>query len=466
MTTTHARSTIPVMAPFDGHTIGEVPATDSAGVTRAVARAGQMLRAVHAGEFPAWKRAEVLDRAAHTLRDRIEHFSHTIAVESAKPIRTARVEAQRAVSTLTFSAAEARTLAGHVVPMEASEAGAGKIAFTLRTPIGVVGAISPFNFPLNLVAHKVGPAIAAGAPVVLKPASSTPLSALALVALLVECGLPHDFVTVTVGSGSTVGDAIVNHDDVAMITFTGSPDVGWGIRARAPRKKVGLELGNNAPVIIEPDGDWARAAKLIKTAGFSHAGQSCISTQRILVHESIATAFTEALEAEVRQLVIGDPLDEATDVSSLITVDERDRVCDWIAEAVRGGARIVTGGGTVGTMLTPTILADVADDMKVSALEVFGPVVAISTYRDFDTAVDRANDTRYGLQASIFTARLDRAMQAVRRLDFGGVLVNEVPTYRADQMPYGGFRDSGNTHEGPAYAVREMTHERLAVIQL
>ncbi|MEO5842141.1 MAG: aldehyde dehydrogenase family protein [Acidimicrobiales bacterium] len=471
MTTTAATeqtspSTITVRAPFDGGTITEVAATDSAGVNAAIARGRSMLRAVHAGEFPAWKRSEVLDLAARTLRERIEEFARTIALESAKPIRTARVEAQRAVSTLTFSAVEARTLAGHMVPMEGSEAGAGKLAFTLRSPIGVIGAISPFNFPLNLVAHKVGPAIAAGAPVVLKPASSTPLSALALAALLNECGLPDGFLTVTVGAGSTVGDALVNHDDIAMITFTGSPDVGWGIRARAPRKKVGLELGNNAPVIIEPDGDWQRAARLIKTAGFSHAGQSCISTQRIFVHESIAAQFTELLEAEVQSLVVGDPLDEQTEVSALISLSERDRVCEWVNEAVLAGATLVTGGQIDGSLLRPTILSNVADDMKVSYLEVFGPVVGISTYRDFDTAIERANDTRYGLQASVFTSRLDRAMQAVHGLDFGGVLVNEVPTYRADQMPYGGLRDSGNTHEGPAYAVREMTHERLAVIQL
>ena len=467
MTTTQASApTITVNAPFDGHAIDEVATTDKAGVGTAIGRAGQMLRSVHAGEFPAWKRAEVLDLAARTLRDRVEEFARTIALEAAKPIRTARVEAQRAVSTLTYSAVEARTLAGHMVPMEGSEAGAGKLAFTLRSPIGVIGAISPFNFPLNLVAHKVGPAIAAGAPVVLKPASSTPLSALALAALLNECGLPDGFLTVTAGAGSTVGDALVHHDDIAMITFTGSPDVGWAIRAAAPRKKVGLELGNNAPVIIEPDGDWQRAAKLIKTAGFSHAGQSCISTQRILVHESIAAQFTAALEAEVKTLVVGDPLDEHTDVSALISTAERDRVCEWVSEAVHGGATLVTGGQIDGTMLQPTILTGVADDMKVSYLEVFGPVVGISTYRDFDTAIDRANDTRYGLQASVFTARLDRAMHAVHHLDFGGVLVNEVPTYRADQMPYGGRRDSGNTREGPAYAVREMTQERLAVIQL
>ena len=466
MTSNNATRAITVTAPFDGHTIGEVPGTDREGVDRAVARAHEQLRNVQAGEFPAWKRAEVLDLAARTLRDRIEEFARTIALESAKPIRTARIEAQRAVSTLTFAAAEARTLAGHMVPMEGSEAGAGKLAFTLRTPIGVIGAISPFNFPLNLVAHKVGPAIAAGAPVVLKPASSTPLSAFALTALLAECGLPDGFLTVTAGAGSTVGDALVNHDGIAMITFTGSPDVGWGIRASAPRKKVGLELGNNAPVIIEPDGDWQRAAQLIKTAGFSHAGQSCISTQRILVHESIESQFTDALAAEVEQLVVGDPLDEKTDVSALISTDERDRVCDWIGEAVRDGARVAVGGEIDGALLRPTILTEVTDDMKVSALEVFGPVVVISSYRDFDTALERANDTRYGLQASVFTQRLDRALRAVHRLDFGGVLVNEVPTYRADQMPYGGRRDSGNTHEGPAYAVREMTHERLVVIQL
>ena len=459
-------STITVKAPFDGRTIDEVGTADSAEVERAIAHAQQMLKSVHAGEFPAWKRAEVLDLAARTLRERVEDFARTIALEAAKPIRTARVEAQRAVSTLTYSAVEARTLAGHMVPMEGSEAGAGKLAFTLRSPIGVVGAISPFNFPLNLVAHKVGPAIAAGAPVVLKPASSTPLSALALAALLSECGLPDGFLTVTVGAGSVVGDALVNHDDIAMITFTGSPDVGWGIRASAPRKKVGLELGNNAPVIIEPDGDWQRAARLIKTAGFSHAGQSCISTQRILVHESIATQFTDALAAEVQSLVVGDPLDDQTEVSALITIAERDRVCEWVNDAVRDGATIVTGGQVDDGLLRPTVLADVADDMKVSYLEVFGPVVGISTYRDFDTAIERANDTRYGLQASVFTSRLDRAMQSVHNLDFGGVLVNEVPTYRADQMPYGGLRDSGNTREGPAYAVREMTHERLAVIQL
>jgi acyl-CoA reductase-like NAD-dependent aldehyde dehydrogenase len=341
----------------------------------------------------------------------------------------------------------------------------GKLGFTLRLPIGVVGAISPFNFPLNLVAHKLAPAIAAGCPVVLKPASQTPLSALNLADLLIdECGLPLEWLSVVTGSGGSVGNALVDHPDVAMITFTGSPDVGWGIRARAPRKKVGLELGNNAPVIIGGDSDWKTAADKIKVAGFSHAGQSCISTQRIYVHESIAGSFTEGLVERVRSLVVGEPLSEATDVSALITTGERDRVTSWVEEAVEGGASVLTGGaiGPDG-VLVPTVLADVNPDMKVCAREVFGPVVTVSTYDSLDEALALANDTVYGLQAAIFTQNVGDALRAVQTLDFGGVLVNEVPTWRADQMPYGGVRDSGNTREGPHYAVREMTETRVVV---
>ncbi|HYF44913.1 MAG TPA: aldehyde dehydrogenase family protein, partial [Acidimicrobiales bacterium] len=256
------------------------------------------------------------------------------------------------------------------------------------------------------------------------------------------------------------------HPDVAMITFTGSPSVGWGIRARAATKKVGLELGNNAPVVIEPDGDWKAAAAKIKVAGFSHAGQSCISTQRIYVHESIAEEFTQALVAEVESLVVGDPSDEDTDVSALIDPSETERVKTWIDEAKGGGATVAAGGELTGDgVLRPTVLTDVADDMKVSALEVFGPVVGVATYTDYEDALRRANDTKYGLQAAVFTKDLGKALRAAEVLDFGGVLVNEVPTWRADHMPYGGLRDSGNTREGPPYAVREMTEQRLIVFQ-
>jgi len=455
--------TIAVLSPYDGAELGRVPKCGPDEVDRAVAAA----RDVHSGEMlPAWQRAQVLDRAARLLEERTEAFARIIAGEAAKPIKTARVEAQRAVSTFTFAAAEARTLTGDLVPMDASEAGDGKLAFTLRVPIGVVGAISPFNFPLNLVAHKVAPAIAAGCPVVLKPASQTPLSALALADLLLdECGLPAGWLSVVTGGGGSVGNALVDHPDVAMITFTGSPEVGWGIRARAPRKKVGLELGNNAPVIIEPDADYEGAAEKISVGGFSHAGQSCISTQRVYVHESIAPEFLAALVPRVEALVVGDPLDEATDVSTLISTDERDRVASWVEEARSGGAEVLTGGEVDGQFLRPTVLANVKPDMLVCAQEVFGPVVAVQTYDDVGDALRLANDSRYGLQAAIFTADLATALRVVRTLDYGGVLVNEVPTFRADQMPYGGIRDSGNTREGPHFAIREMTEQRLVVIQ-
>jgi acyl-CoA reductase-like NAD-dependent aldehyde dehydrogenase len=451
-----------VRSPFDGHEIDRVPACDARHVDRAVAAA----IAVHrAGALPAWKRAEILDRAAHLLSERQEQFARTIAEEAAKPIKTARVEAKRAVSTFTFAAAEARALAGEMVPMDASDVGEGKLAFTLRVPIGVVGAISPFNFPLNLVAHKVAPAIAAGCPVVLKPASQTPLSSIALADLLLnECGLPPGHLNVVTGSGAKVGDPLVDHDDVALITFTGSPEVGWAIRGRAARKKVGLELGNNAPVILEPDANIPTAAKKISVAGFSHAGQSCISTQRVYVHESRATEFLDELVPLVTALVVGDPLDDATDVSSLISSGDTERVTSWIDEAVAGGAKVACGGEVRDGMLEPTVLTDVTPDMKVCAQEVFGPVVAVQTYTSVDDALQLANDTRYGLQAAIFTNDLSVALRAARELDFGGVLVNEVPTYRADQMPYGGVRDSGNTREGPRYAVHEMTETRLVIL--
>ncbi|MBK9178148.1 MAG: aldehyde dehydrogenase family protein [Acidimicrobiales bacterium] len=455
--------TFPVRAPYDGAELARVPACTPADVDRAVAAA----RAALDDPLPAWRRAEILDAAARLLVERREELARIIAQEAAKPIRTARAEAERAALTCTFSAVEARKLSGEMVPLEASSPGEGKLGFTLRVPIGVVGAISPFNFPLNLVAHKVAPAIAAGCPVVLKPASQTPLSALALAELLLdECGLPAGHLNVVTGSGGVVGNALVDHPDVAMITFTGSPPVGWGITSRAPRKKVSLELGNNSPVILEPDGDWRTAADKIRVAGFSHAGQSCISTQRIYVHRDIADEFTQALVERVRSLVVGDPLDEATDVSSLISTGERQRVVSLVDEAVAGGATLLAGGTVrADGVLEPTVLAGVSPAMSVCRTEVFGPVVAIQAYDDLGEALALANDTEYGLQAAIFTASLATALRAVRTLDFGGVLVNEVPTWRADQMPYGGIRDSGNTREGPAYAVHEMTEARLVVIQ-
>ena len=452
-----------VRSPYSGELVARVAKAGADDARRAVDAAEHAMR----DPLPAHKRAEILVRVAGHLGRRHEEVAQTICAEAGKPLKAARVEVSRAMSTFTIAAVEARKLAGEMVPMDASQAGAGKLAFTLRLPVGIVGAISPFNFPLNLVAHKVAPAIAAGCPVVLKPASSTPLTALALADLLLdECGLPDGWLNVVTCPGS-VANHLVEHPDVAMITFTGSPEVGWGIRAQAPRKKVSLELGNNSPVIIEPDGDWRTAADKIGVAGYSHAGQSCISTQRVYVHESIAEDFTGALVERVGRLTLGAPLDEDTDVSSLISSDDRDRVADWIGEAVDGGAS-VAAGGTVrddGRLLEPTVLTGVQPDMKVSADEVFGPVVGVQSYRSVDDALELANRSRYGLQAAIYTADLGLALRAARELRYGGVLVNEVPTWRADQMPYGGVGDSGNTREGPAYAVHEMTEARLVVIQ-
>ncbi|MFP5319213.1 MAG: aldehyde dehydrogenase family protein [Acidimicrobiia bacterium] len=453
---------ISVRSPYDGTELGQVPSCTPQDVDRAVAAATEALRTE---PLPPWRRAEILDRAAQLLAERSEGFARIIAAEAAKPLKTARAEAQRAALTFTFGAVAARTLAGDAVPLDAAKVGEGKVAFTLRVPIGVVGAITPFNFPLNLVAHKLAPAIAAGCPVVLKPASQTPLTAVALRELLVEdCGLPPDHLHVVTGSGGTVGNALVEHDGIAYLTFTGSGEVGWDLKGRAGRKKVALELGNNSPVIIEADGDWDRAARTISVAGFAHAGQSCVSTQRVYVHADVADGFCSTLAKLVDELVVGDPMDEATDVSALITTGDRDRVKAWIDEAVAGGAEVVAGGEVVDGLLRPTVLRNVIPDMRVCREEVFGPVVAVQAYTDVDEALRLADDTRYGLQAGIFTASLPVAMRAARELHFGTVLVNEVPTWRADQMPYGGVRASGNTKEGPLWAAREMTEERLVVL--
>lgn len=454
-----------VFSPYDGSVIGRVPRCDASHIKTAVADAR---RAMREEPLPAWRRAEILDRAAERLAnpETSERFARSIAREAAKPIRTARIEVERSVLTFRFAAGVCRSLVGEALALDAAPAGEGRLGMTLRVPVGVVGAITPFNFPLNLVVHKLAPAVAAGCAVVLKPAHQTPLTGIMIADLLVdECGLPSGYLHVTTGAGRQVGAALVEHPDVAMITFTGSPEVGWGIRAAEPRKRVSLELGNNAPVIVQPDADWRDAARRIALAGTSHAGQSCISVQRVLVHEEIAEEFTAELGAAVDALVVGDPMDDATQVSSLIDDENRDRVVEWIAEAVAEGARIVTGGEVVEPgVLRPTVLAGVTPTMRVCATEVFGPLLAVQAYTDIDEAFALANDTRYGLHAGIFTTDIAIAKRAMLELDFGGVIVNDVPTWRADQMPYGGLRDSGNTREGPAYTVIEMTEVRSLVI--
>jgi acyl-CoA reductase-like NAD-dependent aldehyde dehydrogenase len=420
----------------------------------------------HLPPVPSGERAQVLERAARLVAERAEQFARTICLEAGKPMKQARAEAARCVDTLTFAAVEARTLAGEVVPMDASAAGAGRMAVILREPIGVVGAISPFNFPLNLVAHKLAPAIAAGCPVVLKPASATPLSALLLARTLTEAGLPPGALSVVIGGGGSVGNAIVDHPDVPMISFTGSPPVGWGIRQRQPRKEVALELGNSTPVIVEADADLELAARKLAVSGYTHAGQSCISVQRIYVQNEALARFRELFVEAVEALVVGDPMDDDTDVGPVIDEDNRDRIAEWIDEARRAGGEVLTGGTVEDGLLRPTVIEGIDPAMKVSCEEVFGPVVGLAGYDTIDEGIDLANSSPFGLQAGIFTARTDAAVTWARRLHFGGVLINETPTFRADQMPYGGVKDSGNTREGPRFAVQSMTEPKLVVLQL
>jgi len=453
---------VDVASPYDGTPVARVAKAGAAEARAAIDAAERAMR----DPLPAHKRAEILVRVAGALGKRADEAARRIAAEAGKPLKAARVEVARAMSTYTMAAVEARKLAGEMVPMDASQAGEGKLAFTMRMPIGVVGAISPFNFPLNLVAHKIAPALAAGCAVVLKPASQTPLSALFLAELEHDAGLPPGWLNVLVGPSAEIGDVLVEDERVALITFTGSGPVGWGIRERAPRKRVNLELGNATPVIVEADADVDDAAARCAANAFSFAGQSCISVQRIFVHEDVYGAFRDAFLPRVEALVVGDPAEEETDVGPLISRSERDRVLAWIEEARDRGAAILTGGTLDGELVRPTVVERPPADTHLACDEAFGPVCTLQPYAALDEAIALANATRYGLQAGIFTADLKRALHATRLLEFGGVTVNEAPTFRADQMPYGGVKDSGNTREGPAWAVREMTEERLVVVQL
>jgi acyl-CoA reductase-like NAD-dependent aldehyde dehydrogenase len=448
-----------VRSPYSGEAVGRVAKGGAEETKRAIDAAELAMRE----PLPAHKRAEILVKVAGQLGRRHDEVARLISDEAGKPMKAARIEAKRAMSTFTFAAVEARKLAGEMVPMDAAQAGEGKLAFTLRVPRGIVGAISPFNFPCNLVAHKLAPALAAGCAVVLKPASATPLSALLLAELMTEAGLPPGWLNVVVGSASEIGDVLIDDARVAALTFTGSGDVGWKLKERAPRKHVGLELGNATPVIVCADAPPDTAEKLAPNA-FSFAGQSCISVQRIYVMDEAWDGFVADFVPKVEALKVGDPADEETDVGPVIDDEARERILSWIEES---GGELLAGGDTTDEgLLRPTVIANPSPQAKVSCEEVFGPVVTLTRTGSLDEAIALANSTRYGLQAGIFTGSLHAALEAARRLEFGGVTIDEAPTFRADQMPYGGVKASGNTREGPAYAVRELTEERLVVIQL
>ncbi len=416
------------------------------------------------GRLPAYERSAILRRASEEIRARRDEIGRTVACEAGKALRDAVAETDRCAATFEAAADEARRIEGAVIPMDLAPHGRGRLALTRRYPIGPVAAISPFNFPLNLAAHKLAPAIAAGNPVVLKPATKTPLSALVLAEVLERSGLPAGGLSVLPMSRQT-GDRLVTDDRYRLLTFTGSSEVGWSMKARAGKKKVVLELGGNAGVIVDETADLDLAAARIAVGGFALAGQSCISVQRVYLHSSIFDRFAAKLVARLASLKVGDPLDPATDVGPMIDAGELDRVEEWVREAVGAGAKLLTGGRRLGRSLyAPTVLADVPENARVCAQEVFAPLVGLYRFDDFNDAMARVNRSAYGLQAGVFTNDLLRALAAHDVLEVGGVIVNDVSAWRIDHMPYGGVKDSGIGREGPRYAIEEMTETRILVI--
>ncbi len=448
-----------VELPYDGSKVATIFQAAEKEVNAAVAAARQASRLMK--EMTLDERSAILRGAYQKMLEAREDLALAISSETGKPIKEARVEVDRAALTLLFSSEEAHRLHGEVVPMDASPTGKGRWAMTVREPLGVIAAITPFNFPLNLAMHKIGPAIAAGNAVVHKPASTTPVSAIKMAALFEECGLPPGALNVVTGPGGTIGDLLVAHPDVAMITFTGSPEVGLRIRSMAGLKRVTLELGNNSALIVEPDGDLDEAVPRAVAGSFAHSGQVCISVQRIFVQRARHEEFLERFATAARKLKIGHPHDPQTDLSSLITVREAERVESWIEEARGAGARLITGGARRRATIEPTILADVPPNARVSCREAFGPVVCVNAYDTLEEAIDRVNASDYGLQAGIYTRDIQKAFLAARRIHVGGFMINEVPQYRVDQMPYGGVKLSGVGREGPKYAIEEMTEPKL-----
>ena len=448
-----------VLSPYSGDPVGRVARGTAEHTRVAIAAAERAL----SSPIPAHERAAILDRIAIALGERVEEAARIISAEAGKPIRAARGEVARAVETYVAAAVVARTLTGETVPMDASPAGEGKLAFTLRLPLGIVGAISPFNFPLNLVAHKLAPALAAGCPVVLKPAPATPLTALFLAEVSAQAGLPAGWLSVICGPAAEIGDVLVDDERVKAISFTGSGPVGWSLRERAPRKKVLLELGNSTPMIVAADGDLEAASSAAAKYAFAFSGQACISLQRVFVQRAVYDNFVAQLLPKVSELVVGDPADEATDVGPVIDERSRDRILDWIATS--GGEVLAGGELTEDGLIQPTVVAAPSREAQLSCAEAFGPVCTVQPYDTEDEAFELANATPYGLQAGIFTRDISLALRAAHELEFGAVIVNDAPSIRLDHMPYGGVKESGNTREGPAYAVRELTEERLVVIQ-
>ncbi|WP_286230504.1 aldehyde dehydrogenase family protein [Neobacillus mesonae] len=452
----------PLYSPYSGEKIADIAMADEELTREAIKAAEAGFQVI--SKMPAYKRAAILEKVAKLLEERLEEAATVISRESAKPIVFAKGEVSRTIETYKFAAEEAKRIHGETIPFDASPGGVGRIGYTTRKPIGVIGAITPFNFPMNLVAHKVGPAVASGNSIVLKPASQTPLTALYIAQLFKEAGLPDGVLNVVTGAGSVVGEEIIRDHRVAMITFTGSPGVGIAIRNKAGLKRTTLELGSNAAVILDKDTNVDSVVDRHVTGAFSNQGQVCISLQRVYAHEDVYEEFVEKFAAKAKELKIGDPLDPETYISALISKKETERALGWIEEAKQNGAVVVTGGKlTADGVLEPTIITNVDPKQKVSCQEVFAPVVIVNKVSSVEEAIDYVNDSRYGLQAGVYTKNVDKALLASEILEVGAVMINDIPTFRVDHMPYGGVKESGTGREGIKYAVEEMTELKLVV---
>ncbi len=455
-----------VKSPYNGETVAVVAQADEAAIKGAIAQAKECFDTVMR-KMPAYKRSEILANAAKLLGERHEEFARTIALEGGKPIKDARIEVSRAMMTFTIASEETLRLDGEQVPMDRQPGNEGRMGLIVREPIGVIGAITPFNFPLNLVAHKLAPAIASGCTVVLKPATQTPVSSLKLAEVLRDAGLPEGALVLAPCRGSK-GHALVSDPRIALLTFTGSQEVGWRLRHEIhPGTRIILELGGNAGLMVHSDADLNAAAKAAARGGYVNAGQTCISVQRVYVQEKAYDQFLKTFVELVKNMKCGDPLDDSVDVGPMIDKGSVDKTAEWIDDAVKGGAKCLAGGKKLANnVLEPTVLVDTKPEHSVVCHEVFGPVVSVMKYTDVDDAIAKMNDSRYGLQAGVFTQSLEVAFKAARLIDAGGVMVNDAPTFRADHMPYGGRKESGVGLEGVKYAISEMTQPKFICLNL
>lgn len=451
-------------SPFSGEVVAHIPFSAKEDVLEAIEAAKQAK--VKMKELTILERSQILGRVADLFEEQLEECALILTQENAKPLIAARGEILRTIETYRFAAEEAKQLTGEMIPMDAAKGGKGKLGFTKREPLGVIGAITPFNFPFNLVAHKLGPAFAAGNTVVLKPASQTPLSALKTAEIFESAGLPAGALNVVIGRGGEVGDLLVTHPDIKLITFTGSLEVGLDIKAKSGLKKTTLELGSNSAVIIDDAEDIQAIADRCVEGAFTYSGQVCISVQRIYIKKDLYEVFSQAMLKTLEGWTIGNPAEETTNISALIQEKEAVRAEEWIREAVQAGADIIFGGKRHGSIVEPTILVNSPAHVSINCNEAFAPLVVIHTYDQFEEAISNVNDSQYGLQAGVYTTSLEKAFQAIDQIEVGGVIINDIPSFRVDQMPYGGVKNSGMGREGIKYAMEEMTELKLAVFNL